>query len=262
MDLFLKGKVAMVTGAGGGIAKTIATTFAEEGADVVVAELDQGRAQGTIDECKAKGVRAVPALGNVVDKNVVDEMVKKASDELGKIDILVNTVGASVHTGVGMPADFHLTTPKDWQSNLDYCFLAALNCTHACLPGMMERNYGKIVNILSDAYKGRDKRMSLYGAAKAATSIWAKTIAMEVGKYGINVNCVAPGSTRTDSTSFVYDDPAMAEMKQKMMKVYPLAKARGNLGMPEDIANMVVFLCSDRASWVTGQAVSVSGGYS
>ncbi|MDY6835439.1 MAG: SDR family oxidoreductase [Chloroflexota bacterium] len=261
MDLFLKGKVAMVTGAGGGMAKVIATTFAAEGADIVVAELDEARAQGTVDACKALGVRAVPALGSVTDKAVVDEMVQKAAGELGKIDILVNAVGASMYTGTGAPGEFHTTTPQQWQQTLDFCFLAALNCTHAVLPGMIERKWGRVLNILSDAYKGRDKRMSLYGAAKAATNIWGKTMSMELGKYNITVNAVAPGATKTDTLAMVFD-PQMADMKQKMMKSYPLAAGRGDLGMPEDIANMVVFLCSDRASWVTGQAISVSGGFS
>jgi NAD(P)-dependent dehydrogenase (short-subunit alcohol dehydrogenase family) len=261
MDLGLKGKVAFVTGAGGGLGKTIALTFAQEGADVAVAELDASRAEGTVDEIKTLGSRAIAVTGNVVKKEEVDQMIKKTIGELGKIDILVNTVGASAFTGVGMPKDFSAMSEEDWKKDVDFCFFAAVNCTGAVINHMKERKYGKIVSILSDAYLGRDRRFSIYGAAKAATATFSKTLALEVAWDGINVNCVSPAATHTLTTEMIWN-PAMAQTKEKMMKSYPLAKARGDLGRPEDIADAVVFLCSDRASWITGQVLSVSGGYS
>jgi 3-oxoacyl-[acyl-carrier protein] reductase/2-hydroxycyclohexanecarboxyl-CoA dehydrogenase len=160
-----------------------------------------------------------------------------------------------------MPKDFATTTEEDWRKDMDYCFFSVVNCTKVVIEHMIERKSGKIVSILSDAYLGRDRRMELYGAAKAAIATFSKTLARDVGGYGINVNCVSPGATQTPSTGMVWD-PSGAAMKEKIRKSYPLAKARGDLGRPEDIANAVVFLASDAASWITGQVISVSGGYS
>jgi len=262
MDLGLKGKVALVTGAGGGIGKETALTFAREGADVAVAEMDASRAEETVNEIKALGRRAIPCVADVSKLEDVNKMVKKITDEFGKIDILVNTVGASIATGAGTSlGDFQNTSEEDWKRDIDLCFFTALNCTKAVLDQMIEKKYGKIVSVLSDAYRGRDRGMSVYAAAKAGIATFSKTIAVELGRYGINVNCVSPGATRTLTTEMVFSD-AMAPMKEKMMKSYPLARARGDLGRPEDLANAIVFLSSDRASWVTGQIISVSGGYS
>lgn len=262
MELGLKGKVAFVTGAGAGIGKAIALAFAKEGTDIAVAELDLSRAEGTVNEIKALGgPRAIAVTGDVTKLEQVEQMVKKTVSELGKVDILVNTVGASIFTGVGFPKDFPTTTEEDWRRDIDYCFFSVLNCTRAVIDHMIEQNSGKIVSILSDAYLGRDRRMEVYGAAKAAIASFSKTLARDLGWYGINVNCVSPGATLTPTTAMVWD-PSAAPMKEKMMKSYPLAKARGDLGRPEDIANAVVFLASDAASWITGQVISVSGGYS
>lgn len=262
MELGLKGKVAFVTGAGAGIGKAIALAFAKEGTDVAVAELDPSRAKDTVNEIKALGgPKAIAVTGDVTKFEEAEQMVEKTISELGRVDILVNTVGASIFTGVGMPQDFVTTAEEDWRRNMDYCFFSMVNCTKAVIEHMMERNCGKIVSILSDAYLGRDRRMEIYGAAKAAIATFSKTLARSAGRYGINVNCVSPGATQTASTAMLWD-PSAAAMKERVMKEYPLARARGDLGRPEDIANAVVFLASDAASWITGQSLSVSGGYS
>jgi len=262
MDLGLKDKVAFVTGAGGGIGREAALTFAKEGVDVAVVEMDASRAEETVNEINKIGRRAIPLQVNVSKLDDVKMAVEKVINEFGKIDILVNTVGASIATGAGTNiGDFQNTDEETWRRDVDLCLFTVFNCTKAVLDQMIERRYGKIVSVLSDAYRGRDRGMSIYAAAKAGIAAFSKTIAVELGQYGINVNCVSPGATRTLTTEMIFSD-AMVSMREKMMKSYPLAKARGDLGRPEDVANMIVFLSSDRASWVTGQIISVSGGYS
>jgi len=259
VDLGLEGKIALVTGAGGGIGKETALSFAREGVGIGVVEMDASRAEDTVNEIKTLGRRAIPLVADVSNLDEVNQIVKKVVDEFGRIDVLVNAVGASTTTGAGtVIKDFQDMEEKIWRRDVDFCFFTVLNCTKAVVDHMIERKYGKVVNILSDAYLGRDRGMSIYGAAKSAIATFSKTIARELAQYGINVNCVSPGATYSLTMASTLDD---SDVKQKMMRAYPLAKARGDLGRPEDIADAIVFLASDRASWVTGQVLSVSGGY-
>jgi NAD(P)-dependent dehydrogenase (short-subunit alcohol dehydrogenase family) len=134
---------------------------------------------------------------------------------------------------------------------------------------MIERKYGKVCSLLSDAWKGADRTFAVYGATKAAISSCTRTLALENGRYGINFNCVSPGGTSgvewTEQMQKVIagdiGEEEATKRRQAMLRAYPLGQFYGSLGTPQDIANMTVFLCSDKARWVTGQSISVSGGY-
>jgi 2-hydroxycyclohexanecarboxyl-CoA dehydrogenase len=297
MDLGLKDKVALCTGAGTGINRVIALTFAQEGANVAINDLPvrpdldkkwmeaiRGgstledaigkeavekwhglhRGEAVAEECRRLGVKSIFAPADVTDSEQVKAMVKRVIDELGKIDILVNGAGGDL-LGAG---DFANTEKKQWEYAIDLCLYGMLNCTRAVLPHMIERRYGKVCSLLSDAWKGADRGQSVYGGCKAAISSISRTLAVENGRYGINFNCVSPGATDSEALQqmekkrFAGKSPEEVErIRKAQLSMYALGRFYGSLGKREDLANMVVFMCSERARWVTGQTISVSGGY-
>lgn len=264
MDLGLKDKVAIVTGGGSGIGRAICVVFAEEGAHVVIPDIDLERAEGTAAQVKALGSMALPLKADVTKLEEVEQMVENALSEFGKIDILVNNAGFSPYK------PFIKTSKEEWDFIINLQYYHVLNCCHAVLPHMIERKYGKIVSLLSDAWKGRDVGLAVYGGAKAAIERFSETLSREVARYCINVNCVAPGATHTDGTDAWVKDMGLVKVEdyfKKIQPLFPLAKGfedcRGEIriGKPRDLANMIVFICSDKTEWVTGQAISVSGGF-
>jgi NAD(P)-dependent dehydrogenase (short-subunit alcohol dehydrogenase family) len=281
MDLGLKGKVVLVTGAGAGMGRTIALTFAQEGANVAINDLPPGsaenkrwmearsvsekaKAERVVQDCEKLGVKAITAYADVTDMKQVNEMVNAFIAELGQLDILVNNAGG----GVG-DIRFIDTTKEQWDITIALSLVSCLNCCKAVLPHMIERKWGKIVNLLSDAWKGADRRYAVYGATKAGVSSFTRTLALEVARYGINVNTVSPDWT--DDVEWTIEaekkrldeigEEAYEKRRQALMRLYPLSRFYGAFGTTEDIANMVVFVSSDRARWVTGQSISVTGGY-
>ena len=263
MDLGLIDKVAIVTGGSSGIGCATCVTFAQEGADVVIADINMEGANETAEQVKALGRQALPVRTDVTELNEVQGMVNKALSEFGKIDILVNNAGG------GPARHFIKTTKEEWDFIIKLQYYHVLNCCSAVLPHMVERKYGKIVSILSDSYKGRDLGLSVYGGTKAAIASFSQTISRELGRYCINVNTVAPGATETPA----WEEAGKAaghsreDFLKRVMPLFPLSRGfkecRGEdrVGKPQDLANMIVFLCSDRAEWVSGQAISVSGGF-
>lgn len=266
MDLALRGKIAIVTGAGSNIGRAISLTFAREGAEVVIAELDEKQGQRVAEQAKAEGGNAMVIKTDVTDYESVKAMVNTVLQRFGKIDILVNNVGWD---------DFKLfleTRPERWEKYIALNFRHQLNCTHLILPHMIERRSGRIVNIGSDAGRIGEYRESIYSGCKGGVIAFSKSLAKEVGRYGITVNVVCPGATLPDPDEVGElsmfsgkdeDHDVMRlfpdqESRQRLAKQYPLQR----LGKAQDIANAVVFLASDAASWITGQTLSVSGGYS
>ena len=186
-------------------------------------------------------------MTDVRDYGACSNMVTDAIKRFGRVDALVNSAG------IGGPIEFFSrTSPDDWKNLLAINLVGVMNCCRAITDHMIERRYGKIVSLASEAGKVNEKRMVVYGATKGGVISLTRGLSVELGRYGINVNCVCPGVTHTPMTSYVTE-----EIEEAASRFYPL----GRLGQPEDIAPMITFLLSDEASWITGQAISVSGGF-
>ena len=248
MDLGLRDKVAVVTGAGSGIGQAITRSLASEGARVAAADLQGDTAMATATAVQSQGGTALGLALDVTNYAQVQAMVQQVVEQLGRIDVLVNCAGA---WRVNLFVD---SEPADWAFEVNVCFMGVVHCTRAVLEPMIAQQRGKIVNIASDAGRVGEVRQAVYSGAKAAVIGFSKAVAKEVGRYNIHVNCVCPGFTKTPATS----DRLTPEMEERIVKLYPLRK----LGIPEDVAKVVTFLASDGASHVTGQTLSVSGGYS
>jgi len=258
MQLGLEKKVALVTGAGQGIGQTIVAALAAEGAIVAVNDVTVERTQATVAAVERSGGRAMAAPCDITKYAEVCDMVARVERELGPIGILVNN--AAVLT----PKLFADSTPEDWDRDIKVILYGTLNCTHAVLPGMRARSHGKIVNIASDAARVGQERDTFYSAAKAGVIAFSKSLAKEVGPSNINVNTVSPGATDTPMYQAAQREvlAKIGEIKfqdrqRKILQAYPMRR----IGVPADIANAVLFLASDAARHITGQVMSVNGGF-
>ncbi|MFH1079018.1 MAG: SDR family NAD(P)-dependent oxidoreductase [Pseudomonadota bacterium] len=244
----LKDKAAIVTGAGQGIGRAIALELANEGAKICVADLNDQTAGKVVDEIKRMGREAISVKVDVTDVAQCEKMVKDTIAAFGCVDVLVNNVGWD------KMELFIQSEPSTWDKVIAINFKGPINCFKAVLPAMIERKYGRIVSIASDAGRVGSSGEAVYSGAKGGIIAFSKTIAREVARYGITVNCVCPGPTDTPFFATVAgDNPAIAE---GLKKAIPLRR----LAQPEDISGAVAFFASDKASYVTGQVLSVSGG--
>lgn len=256
----LKGQVAFVTGAGQGAGRGIARMLAEHGAGgVAVNDFHLERAEAVAGEIRALGVRAVAVQADVGDRTSVVVAFDQARDELGPVTILVNNAGnAGPAAAMGRSPLFWETEPSDWERYFRTNLLGVLNCCHVALPGMVEQKHGRIVTIVSDSGRVGESRLAVYGAAKAGAAGFVRSIAKEAGRFGITCNAVSlstlkPALDEPRLSQFLASDQAKAQLAQYAIRRY---------GEPEDVAAMVLFLCSEAAGWVTGQTVPVNGGYS
>jgi 2-hydroxycyclohexanecarboxyl-CoA dehydrogenase len=260
--LGLEGKTAIVTGGGSNIGRGIVLAFAEQGANVAIAELDEAQGVKVAKEANSLGKGNVENIRtDVTDWDSVQALVKQTLDKFGQVDILVNVVGW-VRDDL-----FVRKSREDWAKEIDRNFWSDINCTRAVLDHMIERRYGKIISIGSDAARVGQLREAVYSGCKGALISMTKSLARELGRYGITINVVCPGvvipasKDVTTSESMWTDDMikifGTAEAVEKIAKGIPL----GRLGTPDDIANAVIFLASDRANFITGQTISVDGGY-
>jgi 2-hydroxycyclohexanecarboxyl-CoA dehydrogenase len=268
MDLELKGRTAIVTGAGRGIGRRIALTLAAEGAAVVVNDLFPDRCEKVAEEIVAAGGEAVAAGCDVVDYDAVSGLIESALTRFGRLDLVVN------NAGVPPPAPqeslgklFHETLPDEWRRTMDVVTWGVMNTVHAALPHLMDQRYGKIVSIVSDAGVVGEPRAGAYSFAKAGVIGFSKALAKEVGRHRINVNCVSPGATMVEEGQFdrrdrLIDLERQANFYAKLLKAYPMGQGWDRVGVPSDVADAVAFLCSDRATFVTGAVLRVSGGFS
>lgn len=244
----LKGQVALITGAGRagkGIGRSIALALARQGADIAIADFVAEAAESVAKEVEALGVRALAVQGSVTDTADVERMVKEAHDHFGRIDILVNNAGITRDGLLLRMSD------QDWHSVLDTNLTGAFLCTREVAKVMVRQRSGRIVNMASVMGVVGNAGQANYSASKAGMIGLTKTTAKELGRRGINVNAVAPGFIQTVMTE---EMPEGA--KEKVSEQIPLER----LGTPEDVANVVLFLVSDLASYVTGQVVHVDGG--
>jgi NAD(P)-dependent dehydrogenase (short-subunit alcohol dehydrogenase family) len=251
MDLGLKDKVALVTGAGSqiGFGKAIAITLAREGCDIVAADIDLEGLRKTAAEVEALGRKAIAVKADVSSSAEVDEMVKTALAQFGKIDILVNNAGA-----LKGPKPFIESTEAEWDTDININLKGALNCTKAVLDHMISRQSGKIINISSIGGRTGSALAPVYNAAKAGVIGFTKSLAAGVAASGINVNSVAPGLA---VTGFGGGAPPPGAL-EKIKETTPVQRTTE----PQDIANAVAFLASDVAGDIVGQTLSVDGGQS
>jgi NAD(P)-dependent dehydrogenase (short-subunit alcohol dehydrogenase family) len=246
VDLGLRGKTAIVTGGASGIGLETARLFAREGARVVIADLDAARVRAAQAELEKLGAQAAGVETDVRRYGDCERLLGTALERFGGVEILVASAGITRE-------DFFLKqVPDDWQALIDVNVTGLLHTNHVVAAHMAEQQRGAIVNLASEAGKLGEKRMAAYSATKGAVIAFTKALAAELGRVNVRVNAVCPGVTRTPMTAGMSD-----EIRARASRLYPL----GRLGEPADIAAMIAFLASDQTSWVTGQAVSVSGGF-
>jgi 2-hydroxycyclohexanecarboxyl-CoA dehydrogenase len=244
----LKNKVAIVTGAGRGIGNAIAKNFSKEGAKIVVADLDLGAAASTAGEIEAGGGDALAVEVDVANSASVGAMIKEAMVKFGRVDILINNAGWD-------KIEFFMDSTEDtWDKVIAINLKGTIICCRAVLPQMMAQKYGKIINISSDAGRVGSSGEVVYSAAKGGVIAFTKALAREMARFGINLNCIAPGPT--DTPLFAEVAAGNPKIAEALVKAIPLRR----LGHPDDIARAAVFLASDDAKYITGQTLSVNGG--
>ncbi|MDD5060044.1 MAG: 3-oxoacyl-[acyl-carrier-protein] reductase [Candidatus Omnitrophica bacterium] len=241
----LIGKVALITGGARGIGQAIAMTFAKEGADIVVADVNLEIAQKTASEIEALGRKAMALEMDVTSYEKVEEGINKILDKMGKVDILVNNAGI---TKDNLLLRMSLA---DWDAVINVNLKGTFNCIKAVTRPMIKQRSGKIISIASIIGLMGNPGQANYAASKAGIIALTKTVAKELASRNINANAVAPGFIQTEMTAKLPED-----IKKKMMEAIPLAK----LGTPQDVANVCLFLASEESSYITGQTITVDGG--
>jgi 2-hydroxycyclohexanecarboxyl-CoA dehydrogenase len=244
-------RVALVTGGARGIGRAIALALAADGRAVAVGDLLEDQAQSTAAEIEALGARALAVPVDVTDSASVASAVSRAGEELGTIEILVNNAGWDELR------PFLDTDEPFWRRVIEVNYMGCLRTTHAVLPAMVEAGWGRLINIGSDAGRVGSSMESVYSGAKGGVIAFTKTIAREVAAKGVTANSVCPGPTRTPMLE------GMAEAQEsgaKLIGALERAVPMRRLGEPADVAAAVAFLASERAGYITGQTLSVSGG--
>ena len=241
----LLGKVGLVTGGAHGIGKAIALLLAKNGADVAISDINLEKAQEAANEIQGLGRRSLAVKANVADFKEVEQMVDTIVVQMGRIDILVN------NAGITRDRLILRMTEEDWDAVLDVNLKGTFNCTKAAIRYMSKQKSGKIVSIASVTGEMGNAGQANYGASKAGVIGFTKTIAREFATRGINVNAIAPGYVQTAMTDAVPD-----KAKEMLKQMIPMER----LGQPEDVAQAVLFLVSERSSYITGQVLNVNGG--
>lgn len=253
----LEGRVALITGAGQGVGRQVALYMHEHGAaGVVVNDYFQERADAVAEEIVQAGGHAIGVQADVTDYDAVTRMVTTAEQEFGQVDILVNNAGnAGPTASISDATPFWETGAEDWAKWMDVNYFGVLHATRAVLPGMVERTYGRIVTVISDAGRVGEPHLVVYSGAKAGAAGLMRGVAKAVGRYGITVNSVALAAIETPTTA-----PLMADeqARKAMLRSYVIRRT----GDPKDPAGLILFLASDAAEWITGQTYPVNGGYS
>lgn len=242
----LKGRVVLITGAGSGIGEATALRFSEEGASVILADIQMEKIEGVARKIIDMGGKALFQKMDVRSRVEVEETVEKVVKEFGRLDILINNAGLNIAVTAKK------TTEEEWDRLIDVNLKGSFLCAQAVFGPMSEQKYGRIVNTASIWTEGHIGQAA-YAAAKAGVIGLTKTLALEYAKYKITVNCISPGTVETPMISNV-----PAEMREQFLREIPL----GYFASPREIANVHLFLSSDEASYITGAVIPVDGGAS
>lgn len=246
MDLKIAGKVALITGSGRGIGFASALALAREGVSVVINDIRQETVDEAVASLKAQGFKAIGVVADVCNQAAVQAMADRASREFGSIDILVNNAGFT--------RDKYLTkmSEEEWDSVVDTILKGAFHCTRAALPFMMERQWGRIINIASRAHLGNPGQTN-YASAKAGLIGFTRSLAYEQGKFNITANSVAPGLVETELVRAL---TTYEKLRANALMRQPIQR----MGAVEDIANAVAFFASEHSGFITGETMHVTGG--
>ena len=242
----LEGKVALVTGAGNGIGEATARRFAREGAIVVANDVDVEQARSVVTELQKEGARSLAVAGDVTKRADVEAMMHHVVGEFGRLDVLIN------NAGINRDAMSHKMTEEQWDQVISVNLKGTFLCAQAALIRMRERGWGRVVNTSSIGSLGNIGQAN-YAASKAGVIGLTRTLALEYAKYGITVNCVAPGPVMTRMLAGVPE-----AIREKIVARVPI----GRIARPDEIAGVHAFLASDDAAYITGQVVFVDGGMS
>ena len=247
MDMQLKDRVALVTGGTRDVGRQIALTLAAEGATVAVSYRDSADEAGSVvAEIRAQGGKAEPYQADLADHASVRAMVQKIAADLGGLNILVNNAGLAIRK------PFKDTTPEDWRRQIDVNLMGAIHLCHAAAPHLEKGGDGRIIAIVGDSSRVGESGLAIVGAARAGVIVLMKSLAREMGRAGVTANTVSLGLVETG-----HDPEWLNANRDKLVRLYPVRR----LGRPDDVAPTVTLLASPRSGWITGQVISVSGGY-
>lgn len=243
-ELDLSGRRAMVTGGGQGIGRAISLALAEAGAVVVVNDIDPDRADSVAEEINASGGRATPLPFDVTRWEDAEQAISRE----GTVDVLVNNAGNAGAENFGALCHFAESDPAEWSRYFAVNLFGTMHCTRAALPGMIAAGGGgRVVTIVSESARYGDKCLAPYAAAKAGAAGFCRSVAREVGRHGITVNCVSLGTMESPITAGAPFDGTGYVIRRR--------------GQPEEVAGLVTYLASPQAEWITGQTYAINGGY-
>lgn len=248
MSKQLSGRVAVVTGGANGIGRAVSLAFATEGANLAIMDREEGPLQETAEDARRLGVKVMTLTGDMTEKMVVEDNFARVKAELGAVDFLTNNIGQTARENY---SEFYLAKPETLEFVVSVSLMTTIMCSRQVVNDMRERRFGKIVSISSDSAINGDIGTVDYAAAKSGVLGFTRALARELGPFKVNVNAVCPGPTNTRAMQRIPRDAY-----ERARNMIPL----GELSEPEDIANAVIFLSSEKSRFITGQTLMVNGG--